>query len=340
MTEPETPPGARTHAPGAVAAAPVPGTPSAGAPALATPAAVADRTAGPGADPWTELRRHTPARIALGRAGTSLPTAELLGFAAAHAQARDAVNVPLDVGALAAALGEARITAVGEARTTAIGAARTTAIGAGPGDARAEAAAVEHADVGTGAEAAILQVSSSAPTRAAYLRRPDWGRRLAPESAERLRGAAGAPVDLVIVLADGLSATAVQRHAPALVAALIDALGAELRLAPLVIATQARVALADEVGALLRARAALILIGERPGLSSPNSLGAYLTHEPKPGCSDAQRNCVSNIRPEGLAPAVAAARIAWLVREALRRRLTGVGLKDNSATDLLPGAGG
>ena len=118
------------------------------------------------------------------------------------------------------------------------------------------------------------------------------------------------------------------------------ALDGRLTLAPPVIATQARVALGDEIGALLQARLVLVLLGERPGLSSPDSLGAYLTHAPQVGCHDAQRNCVSNIRPEGLPPAVAAQRLAWLATEALRRRLTGVGLKDDSATALLaaPGA--
>ena len=245
----------------------------------------------PPPDPWVELRRHTPARIALGRSGGSLPTAEVLRFAAAHAQARDAVHVALDVPALRSAL---------------------------------------EADGWHG-----VVVHSRAPSRDAYLRRPDWGRRLAPESAESLRAQANGAADLAIVLADGLSALAVQRHALPLLRALRDTLAGTLRLAPLVVATQARVALADEVGELLHARLALVLLGERPGLSSPDSLGAYLTHAPRVGCHDAQRNCVSNIRPEGLTPETAAHRLAWLVREALRRRVTGIGLKDDSALALL-----
>jgi ethanolamine ammonia-lyase small subunit len=248
----------------------------------------------PSPDPWVELRRHTPARIALGRAGSSLPTAELLRFGAAHAQARDAVHVPLDGAALVQAL-------------------------------QAEGWA-------------SCQVHSCAPDRAAYLRRPDWGRELDAASVAALQAIADGPVDLAIVLGDGLSAVALQRHAPPLLAALRPLLAPGLRLAPLVIAGQARVALADAVGALLQARLVLMLLGERPGLSSPDSLGAYLTHQPRIGRNDAERNCVSNIRPEGLAPAIAAQRLAWLLHESLRRRLSGVALKDDSATALLSDA--
>ncbi len=269
--------------------------------------------AGPPPDPWADLRRHTPARIALGRSGSSLPTAEVLRFAAAHAQARDAVQVPLDVAVLAAAL---------------------------------------QADGW-----ATLQVASRAATRDIYLRRPDLGRRLDADSAARLAALsaaqpaaqpAAAPDHtspaLRIVIGDGLSASAVQAHAVPLLAALRGAwaraqpAAAALDAATLVLATQARVALADEVGELLQAGVVLILLGERPGLSSPDSVGAYLTHGPRIGRSDAERNCVSNIRPAGLPLASAAARIVWLAGEALRLRLSGVALKDDSATALLTSA--
>jgi ethanolamine ammonia-lyase small subunit len=242
-------------------------------------------------DPWSALRRHTPARIALGRSGEGLPTAELLRFAAAHAAARDAVHVALDVPALEAALN------------------------------------AEGWD--------SVSVHSRAPTREAYLRRPDWGRRLDEPSAAALQAMGQGPVDLAIVVGDGLSALAAQRHAPSVLQALHHALEGALSLAPVVVARQTRVALADEVGALLQARMVLILLGERPGLSSPDSLGAYLTYAPCVGRSDAQRNCISNIRPEGLAADVAARRLAWLLRQSLQRQLSGVALKDDSDTELL-----
>lgn len=248
-------------------------------------------TGAPQADPWADLRRHTPARIALGRAGCSLPTAEVLRFAAAHAQARDAVHIALDADALARDL---------------------AALGLGS-----------------------LCVRSRAADRASYLRRPDQGRRLDGADALHLQATASGPVDLALVLGDGLSAVAVQRHAAPLLMALMPLLASGIALAPLVIATQARVALADEIGALLQARLVLILLGERPGLSAPDSLGAYLTHAPQVGCHDAQRNCVSNIRPAGLPISQAARRLAWLLHEALRRHLSGVALKDDSGAALL-----
>lgn len=185
-----------------------------------------------------------------------------------------------------------------------------------------------------------LCVESAAPDRATYLRRPDLGRRLSARSREALSGAeTSAESDGVVVIADGLSARAVNDHALAVLMPLADALAdAGLTLAPVVLAREARVALGDEIGARLRARLCIMLVGERPGLSAADSLGAYLTFGPGPGRSDADRNCVSNIRPGGLAPAQAAARIAWLVDAALRRGLTGVALKDESPSGLT-GAG-
>lgn len=246
-------------------------------------------------DPWEHLAALTPARVALGRAGSGLPTAELLRFELAHARARDAVAETLDVTSLRAELAVAGLP--------------------------------------------VLHVTSRAADRRTYLQRPDLGRRLDEASARELAAAgsnAAERPDLAVVIADGLSALAVLRHAAPTVAALLPLLQG-LRIAPLVLATQARVALADEVGALLGARLALILLGERPGLSAPDSLGAYLTFAPRVGCLDAQRNCVSNIRAEGLPPDRAAQKLAWLIRESLRRELTGVGLTDESERELSAG---
>jgi ethanolamine ammonia-lyase small subunit len=143
--------------------------------------------------------------------------------------------------------------------------------------------------------------------------------------------------NICIVIGDGLSSLAVERHAAPLLAALRPLLAVELERVPVVIATQARVALADEVADALRAKLSIMLIGERPGLSSPDSLGIYITHAPFKGRSDAERNCISNVRPEGLGYAAAALKLAWLVREAIRRGLTGVDLKDESDLALLTG---
>jgi len=183
----------------------------------------------------------------------------------------------------------------------------------------------------------LLQVRSRAADRATYLRRPDLGRVLDPADIEKLKMWPVSPSDLCLVVGDGLSSLAVERHAAPLLEALKRHLAPELRQAPLVIATQARVALADDIAALLKPRLVIMLIGERPGLSSPDSLGIYMTHAPFVGRSDADRNCISNVRPEGLAYDAAAFRLAWLVREAFRRQLTGVELKDESDLNLLDG---
>lgn len=235
---------------------------------------------------FADLARLTPARIALGRAGASLPTREVLRFGLAHAQARDAVHTPFQPDMIAAGL---------------------AALGL-------ETVAVE----------------SAARSRAEYLRRPDLGRGLSPEGRAALAARESA-CDLAIVVADGLSSTAVQQNAAELIAALLPFLRRQgLALAPVVIAAQSRVALGDAAAQALGARAALVLIGERPGLSSPDSLGAYLTFGARAGLTDAARNCVSNIRPGGLEAGHAAFKLAWLIDQAFRRGLTGVDLKDES----------
>lgn len=233
-------------------------------------------------DPWTQLRELTAARIALGRAGHSLPTRELLAFQLAHAKARDAVHQAFDVSAF------------------------------------------KHFSP--------IMLKSSAPDRATYLRRPDLGRRLDPDSAARL---IPGDWDAVLILADGLSATAVHRHAMPLLYALLPEL-TDWRIAPICVVAQARVALGDEIGQLIGARLAVVIIGERPGLSSPDSLGVYLTWSPRIGRTDAERNCVSNIRMEGLAPKIAAQRLAALMNAARRRELTGVTLTAPAQTVLRP----
>ena len=178
-----------------------------------------------------------------------------------------------------------------------------------------------------------IVVSSRAADRRSYLMRPDLGRALDTDSGARVREHAG-NWDLVVVIADGLSAAAAERHAPAVLDALLPQLGS-WRLAPLVVAHHGRVALGDRVAVSLGAASVLMLIGERPGLSAPDSLGAYLTWASSPATTDAGRNCVSNIRPEGLAYAEAAFRLAFLLDRMRALRRSGVGLKDESASAFL-----
>jgi ethanolamine ammonia-lyase small subunit len=241
----------------------------------------------PARDPWTRLKRWTPARIALGRTGASVPTREVLGFALAHARARDAVHTPFESAAVAGQL---------------------------------RALSLE-----------VIEVESEAADRSLYLRRPDYGRRLSAAARECLAMRQSQPSDLALVVGDGLSAAAVHAHAVEVVSAFLPhATRLGLSLAPVVVARGARVALGDAIGVLLRAKAVAVLIGERPGLSCPDSLGIYLTFAPRPGRTDAERNCISNIQAQGLSYAQAAYKLAWLVREAFARSFTGVNLKDNS----------
>jgi ethanolamine ammonia-lyase small subunit len=249
-------------------------------------------TAPAGHDPWLALRRFTQARIALGRAGVSLPTEAALEFGLAHARAKDAVHLPLDRDKILAEL---------------------------------DAAGFEH-----------LLVHSAAPDRSSYLRRPDLGRRLDLSSREALgdRKSASRP-DVVFVIADGLSSCGVAAHAVALLREVVARLPG-WRLAPVVVAEQSRVALGDEIGDILEAEQVVMLIGERPGLSSPDSVGIYLTYAPHVGRNDAERNCISNVRPEGLSFAAAADRLAYLLNAARQLRFSGVKLKDESGLLLPP----
>jgi ethanolamine ammonia-lyase small subunit len=226
------------------------------------------------------LRDFTSARVALGRAGPSVPTQELLEFQLAHARARDAVHEEMDSRGLLAELGGS----------------------------------------------AIL-LSSSAPDRVAYLRRPDLGRRLSDESRGRL---VKSEYDAAFVVVDGLSALAVHRHAALLLGAVMRRLEG-WRLAPITVVERGRVAIGDAIGEALGAALSVVLIGERPGLSSPDSLGVYLTWHPHVGATDAERNCISNIRPEGLGYELAAHKLVFLMNEARRRKLSGVRLKEEAA---------
>jgi ethanolamine ammonia-lyase small subunit len=236
------------------------------------------------------LRAFTTARVGLGRTGVSLETRDLLDFQRCHAQARDAVHSRLEGAALAATLAEIS---------------------------RAE----------------IFRLHSAAPDRATYLQRPDLGRTLDEASrkllAHRVCPADSKASDLALIVADGLSALAVERHAAPLLKELLPHLNDWL-LAPLCVVEQARVAIGDEIGFALAAQISVVLIGERPGLSAPDSLGAYITFEPRPGRTDAERNCISNIRAEGRSYAQAAAQLVYYLTEARRRRLTGVALKEET----------
>jgi len=175
----------------------------------------------------------------------------------------------------------------------------------------------------------VLVLTSAAPDRATYLRRPDLGRRLSPGSREQLAALPPVPCDLILLISDGLSALAAQRQAAPLLAALLPRLHeAGFTLGPLVVIKYGRVALQDEVGGRMESRLSLMLLGERPGLGTPDSLGAYLTYGPRPGRTDAERNCVSNIRPDGLAPEVAAEKLTDLLIASRQRQLSGTALKE------------
>jgi ethanolamine ammonia-lyase small subunit len=181
----------------------------------------------------------------------------------------------------------------------------------------------------------MLAVASAAEDRQRYLMRPDLGRRLAP-GAQAMLAPHGSGFDVVFVVADGLSARAVQTHAKPVLAEVLRRLQAESwRIAPLVIARLGRVALGDEIATALRADCVVILIGERPGLTAPDSMGAYLTWQPGLRTTDADRNCISNIRPEGIGYGDAAFKLAHMVRIMRARRLSGVQLKDDSDGPLI-----
>jgi ethanolamine ammonia-lyase small subunit len=184
-----------------------------------------------------------------------------------------------------------------------------------------------------GLEAKTIILETQVTDRAEYLRRPDLGRLLSERSRTRLQGLGAAPVDLALIITNGLSSTAVERHGIPLLREILNGLRQRrYGIAPVSLVANGRVALLDEIGSRLAARMAVIIVGERPGLSCADSLGMYLSYAPRPGNTDAQRNCVSNIRPpEGLSYLEAVAKLLHLIDQAMARRISGVELKDETA---------
>ncbi len=257
-------------------------------------------------NPWSALRDYTDARIGLGRAGVSIPTSHSLEFQLAHAQAQDAVHLPLDVETVIEQL--------------------------------------ENANLILNQEQEIftpILLHSQAVNRTTYLQRPDLGRRLDKKSIETLKKVntlKDEKYDLSIVLVDGLSSLAIKENASIFIKKLIEALNFDNQnwnLAPITIVLQGRVAIGDEVGEILNSKTSIVLIGERPGLSSPDSMGLYLTYNPKVGLTDESRNCISNIRNEGLSYEEAIKKTMYLLKESRRLELSGVNLKDRTTNNII-----
>lgn len=252
-------------------------------------------------NPWALLKDYTDARIGLGRSGVSIPTSHSLAFQLAHAQAQDAVHLPLNVENIV------------------------------------EQLFINDIDK----ETPPILLHSQAINRTTYLQRPDLGRRLDKNSSEILKKIKvndNTFYDLSIVIVDGLSSLAIRENAINFIKKLMTALKEDKQkwnLSPFSIVQQGRVAVGDEVGELLKAKISIVLIGERPGLSSPDSLGLYLTWNPKVGLSDASRNCISNIRSEGLSYEEAVKKTMYLLKESRRLELSGVNLKDRTINDVI-----
>jgi len=244
-------------------------------------------------DPWISLKAYTNARIALGRAGVSIPIKENLQFNLAHALARDAVYATLDYTSLIDGLSKLSMP--------------------------------------------ILLLKSKCSTRIEYLQRPDFGRKLHDKSINQILETNFNSSNISIIIADGLSSSAINEHIVPVLNLLVPLLkNANYSIAQLVIVEQGRVAIADEIGQILKADMTIIFIGERPGLSAPNSMGAYLTFNPQIGNTDEKRNCVSNIRPEGLNYTDAVDKIFYLINASFEAKLSGVNLKDEfSKSDML-----
>jgi ethanolamine ammonia-lyase small subunit len=247
-------------------------------------------------DPWLNLQRFTSARIALGRSGGSQRTTTVLDFRAAHARARDAVHAPFAASTLSDSFSAAGLSG--------------------------------------------LILTSAATDRFTYLKRPDLGRKLSAKDQLTLVNLADSPdyvaPDIVFIVSDGLAAQAAETHALPTLTALAAALHADgWIIGPTCVVPLARVKIQDEIGSLLGARFTLMLLGERPGLGAPDSLGAYFTAGPAAKRTDADRNCVSNIRPEGLPPLLAARKLAWLLNTSRQTGQSGVALKDTQPIESL-----
>jgi ethanolamine ammonia-lyase small subunit len=276
------------------------------------------------------LRRFTTARVALGRHGASLPTHPQLALQLAHAMARDAVHTALDAAALRAALTAPPPPPPQSAAPLSPGLPKQPEY---PPQRPPQQQPLPQAPAGAagGDGQRCLIVHSAAATREVYLQRPDLGRQLSAESRETLLALPRAEYDLAFVIADGLSALAIQQHAAPFLSTLRPRLqAANFTIAPLAIALQARVAIGDEIGELLQAKTVVVLIGERPGLSSPDSMGIYMTWSPRRGLTDEARNCISNVRPAGLSYEAAAYKLHYLLDQARKRQLSGVQLKDET----------
>lgn len=246
-------------------------------------------------DAWQFLQTYTPARIARGRAGHSIPTSELLKFQSDHAQARDAVYSELAI---------QKITN----------------------------------NFNKSFDLQVLILKSEIKNRPQYLQRPDLGRTLSQKSREELMAANVSESDICFVIADGLSAQAINQHALPFLESLLPRLQEiNWKIAPICIVEQGRVAVADEIGFLLKSEIVVILIGERPGLTSPDSMGAYITFHPYVGMTDESRNCISNIRPEGMNFQMATDKILYILTEIKSKKLSGVSLKDEYNINILLG---
>jgi ethanolamine ammonia-lyase small subunit len=253
-------------------------------------------------NPWAILREYTDARIGLGRAGISIPTSHSLDFSLAHAQAQDAVHLPLDVETVIEQLENSNL----------------------------------YQEIFT-----PILLHSQAVNRTTYLQRPDLGRRLDKKSVDTLKKVntlKNEKYDLSIVLVDGLSSLAIKENAAIFIKKLTEVLRTDTQdwnITPITIVQQGRVAIGDEVGEILNSKTSIVLIGERPGLSSPDSMGLYLTYNPKVGLTDESRNCISNIRIEGLSYEEAIKKTMYLLKESRRLELSGVNLKDRTSNTII-----